>query len=265
MQAQKAIDAGVIPPHEILRVQIEVAKAEREMEDDIHNLELARLALNKSLEFPDAADVQVTDTLKFNPLDESLESLQEMARANQPLLNMVDRKEEMAEAKLRLDKSGLMPEVFAFGRYSFFREQYPVVPSPFILGVQLNWNIFDGLQNINKVKAARTLHRQVEYAREYALNEVELWVAKSYNDVQNYRAKYEKLAPTVELAEKNLKINRKRFSEGLARSIDVLDAEMLYKGALTERLHALFNYYKALTELYKATGRPEKTVEIFTR
>ena len=264
-QAQKAIETGVIPPHEILRAQIEVAKAERELDDDLNNLKLAQLALKKSLELPEEMTLEITDSLKYNLFDIPLETLEAEAMAGQPLLDMVDQKDLLVDAKLRMDNSGMMPEIFAFGHYGLFRDEYPVIMPPFVVGVQLNWNIFNGLQDMNKVKASKRLKQQVAYAKDYAQSEVELWVAKSYNNVLNYQAKYNKMQPTVELATKNLTINRKRFQEGLAKSIDVLDAEMLYKGARIERVHALYSYYKALTELYKATGHPEKTVEIITR
>ena len=265
LQAQKAIETGVIPPHEILRAQIEVAKAERELDDDKNNLQLAQLALIKSLELPEEITLEITDSLKYNLFDISLEAMEAEAMASQPLLMMVDQKKNLVDAKLRMDNSGMMPEIFAFGHYGLFREEYPVIMPPFVLGVQLNWNLFNGLQDMNKVKASKRLEQQVAFAKDYAQNEVELWVAKSYNNVLNYQAKYNKMEPTEKLAAKNLTINRKRFQEGLAKSIDVLDAEMLYKGARIERMHALFSYYKALTELYRATGHPEKTIEIITR
>jgi outer membrane protein TolC len=150
---------------------------------------------------------------------------------------MIDQKEVLIEQKLALDRSKLMPQITAFGQYGIFRDQYPVIMPPFILGVQLNMKIFGGIKEINTLKSGKHLKNQIIYAREYADKEISLWVKKAYTDVVNYQERYQKLKPTVDLAERNLKINQKRFKEGVGKSIDVIDAEMLYSGAKTERLY----------------------------
>jgi outer membrane protein TolC len=157
-----------------------------------------------------------------------------------------------------------MPQIAAFGQYGVFREQYPVIMPPFMLGIQMNMKIFGGFKEINTLKSSKHLQNQLTFAREYADKEINLWVNKAYTDVVNYQERYQKLKPTVDLAKKNLEINQKRFKEGVGKSIDVIDAEMLYSGAKTERLYSLYQYYEALTELYLATGRPEKVVDVLT-
>jgi outer membrane protein TolC len=78
----------------------------------------------------------------------------------------------------------------------------------------------------------------------------------------NKKERYLKMEPTVELARKNLEINEKRFHEGLGKSIDVIDARLLYEGAEVERLKSLYDYYIALSNLYLATGNAQKAVDI---
>jgi outer membrane protein TolC len=72
------------------------------------------------------------------------------------------------------------------------------------------------------------------------------------------------MKPSGELARKNMEINEKRFEEGLSKSIDVIDSKLLYEGAELERLKSLYDYYIALTDLYLATGSPQKVVQLLS-
>ncbi len=263
-EANRAVEIGMIPPHEVLRAQVAVANAEREMDDDKNKLELAGLALKTAIGLDEHFQLDLTDALVYRLAYLSLDSLTANAKANQPIFRMIDQKQVLIEQKLALNRSEFMPQIAAFGQYGVFRDQYPVIMPPFVLGVQLNMKLFGGFKEINTLKSSRHLQNQLTFAREYADKEINLWVNKAYTDVVNYQERYQKLKPTVELAKKNLEINQKRFKEGVGKSIDVIDAEMLYSGAKTERLYSLYQYYEALTELYLATGRPEKVVDVLT-
>ena len=263
--ASRAVEIGMIPPHEVLRAQVAVANAERERDDDNNKLKLATLALKTAIGLDGRFQLDLTDALVYRLTYLSLDSLTANAKANQPVFRMIDQKQVLIEQKLALDRSNFMPQIAAFGQYGVFRDQYPVIMPPFILGVQLNMKIFGGLKEINTLKSSKHLHNQLTFAREFADKEINLWVNKAYTDVVNYQERYQKLKPTVDLAKRNLEINQKRFKEGVGKSIDVIDAEMLYAGAKTERLYSLYQYYEALTELYLATGRPEKVVDVLTK
>ncbi len=263
--AKRAVEIGMIPPHELLRAQVAVANAERERDDDENKLKLASLALKTLIGMNDYQEIEPTDALVYKLADLPLDSLTSEAKQNQPVFKMIEQKKVLAEQKLNFDKSKFMPQIAAFGQWGLFRNQYPVIMPPFIVGIQLNMKLFGGMKDINELKSSKHLQMQVKYAEEYADKQVNLWVNKAYTDVLNYQERYQKLEPTVKLAKRNLDINNKRFKEGVGKSIDVIDAEMLYAGAKTERLHSLYSYYEALAELYFATGRPEKVVDILTK
>jgi len=114
------------------------------------------------------------------------------------------------------------------------------------------------------LKSTRNLARQVELADKYAHEQINLWINKSWRDATYKKERYLKMKPSVELARKNLEINEKRFTEGLGKSIDVIDARLLYEGAEVERLKSLYDYYLALADLYLATGAPQKAVELLS-
>jgi outer membrane protein TolC len=243
---------------------VAVANAERDLTDDQNKLELARMALKSSLGFPDTSILMVTDDLKFKLITTNLDDVKQMAFSGQPVFKMIEQKKVMVEQKHALELSEFMPQIAAWGQYSAFREEYPVIMPPFMVGIQAHINIFHGMQKFNKLKSTRYLAQQVELADKYAHEQINLWVNKSWRDATYKKERYLKMKPSVELARKNMEINEKRFEEGLSKSIDVIDSKLLYEGAELERLKSLYDYYIALTDLYLATGTPQKVVELLS-
>ena len=262
--AERAIDIGVIPSHELLRAKVAVANAERDMIDDLNKLELAKLGLKFSMGLSKETDIEVSDSMVFKLTETDLTSLKKAAGEQQPIFKMIDQKMMMVEQKHSLELSEFLPQIAAWGQYNAFNQNYPVTLPPFMVGVQAHINLFHGAQKFNKLKSTKYLAEQVRMADKYAHEQVDLWVDKSWREMINKRERYLKMEPTVELARKNLEINEKRFREGLSKSTDVIDARLLYEGAEVERLKSLYDYYIALTDLYLATGNAHKAVEILS-
>lgn len=261
-QAKKAIEVGVIPSHELLRAQVAVANAQRDLWDDENKLVLARMALKTSLGLSQDLEIEATDSLKFRITSINLSDLQTQARSKQPIFGMIEQQKLMVDQQHALDVSEFLPQVAAWGEYGFFREEYAVIMPPAMIGIQARLNIFHGLGKVNKLKATKYLLEEVSKAEIYAHEQVSLWVASSYREVLNSEERYRKMKPTVALAARNYEINEKRFQEGLSKSIDVIDSRLLYEGIVLERLKSLYDYYIALSELYLATGNPEKVIEM---
>jgi outer membrane protein TolC len=261
-QAEKAIEIGVIPTHELLRAKVAVANAERDLMDDENKMEMARLALKTSMGLDGAYFIETTDSMRFKMTSFQIDNLKQEAYSSQPVFKMIEQKKVMVKSKHALEVSEFMPQVAAWGEYGFFREEYPVIMPPFMIGIQAKINLFHGLAKVNKLKATDHLAMEVEAAETYARKQVDLWVNKSYLEVLNKQERYTKMKPTIELARKNKEINEKRFKEGLGKSIDVIDATLLYEAAVIEQLKTLYDYYLSLADLYLATGNPEKVVNL---
>lgn len=261
-QAKRAIEIGVIPAHELLRAQVAVAEAKRALKDDQSRLDIALLALKTTMGFDRAINIDATSELEYRIVPLSVDNLNNQALTNQPIFGMIDQQKVMVDQQHALNVSEFLPQVAAWGEYGFFREEYPVIMPPAMVGVQAKINIFNGLSKVNKLKATKYLNEELLKADEYAHDQVNLWIESSYRTVLSSEQAYLEAEPTVKLARKNLEINEKRFQEGLSKSIDVIDARLLYEGVLIERHESLYEYYVALTELYLATGTPQKVIEI---
>ncbi len=264
-EAEKAIEIGVVPPHVLLRADVAVADAKRKMNDDKNNLKLAMLALKSEMGIQGDTTLVISDKMKYHLNTIALDSSLQDAYEAQPIFSILEQKRIMVRQNYNVKRSEILPKVVAWGEYGFFREELPIIQPPVMLGIQVKMNLFNGLKNVNEMKAAKHLEMEVDYAEDYARNQIKLWVNKSYISILNSQSKYQEIQTVIAMAEENLRVNKKRFSEGLTPSLDVLDARLLLEGELVEELVSLYDYYNALADFYTATAQPEKILEIFNQ
>ena len=262
---RKSIEAGVLAPHELMRVQVLVANAERDLDNDSSRLVLARLSLRLEMGFEDDVPLRLTDSLHYIPIIVDLKALEDNVENTQSVFKVLDVKTAVIEQKQMLNRSGFYPDIGAYANFSFFREQYPIIMPPVIVGVQLKWNLFNGFSDYHKTRSNKYAFEEIKYSRQNADKEIKMWMSRSYLEAENFNRQFIKSEPTEKLAKKNLDIMHKRFTEGLGTSIDVLDAELMYSAVKTERQMSLYLYYVALNQLYMAAGEPEKLVELLSK
>ena len=264
-QAARAIQLEILPKHVLLRAQVAVAEAEKDLNNDLNKVQLAEMALRSTMNLPDSIRFRVMDSIEYQNLYLDFDALLNAGYANQPVLELIAQKEIMAKQAHAIEKSKFMPNVGAFGTYNMFRDKLPIIPPKFIVGVQAQINIFNGFKDVNKLKASKHLQKEVKNAKKYATQQIHLLVQSNYTNALNQQKLYNSHITTVDLAKENLRINTRRFEEGLGKSIDVIDASLLFEKSKVEQLVALDGYYKAIANLYTTIGEPEKIIPIISK
>lgn len=264
-QAERSVQLEILPKHVLLRVEVAVANAQKDLKNDLNKEELAIMALRSTMNLPDSIQFMVVDSIAYKDVYLNFESLLSTAYAKQPILGLIGQKEEMSKQALAVEKSKFMPNIAAFGSFNMLRKNLPVVPPKFIVGVQAQINIFNGFKDIHQLRAKKHLKKEVKNAKEYALKQVHLLVESNYVNAKNQQKLYNSLSATVTLSKENLRINTRRFEEGLGKSIDVIDASLLYDTSKIEQLVALNKYYQAISNLYNSVGEPEKIIPFINK
>ena len=72
---------------------------------------------------------------------------------------------------------------------------------------------------------------------------------KTYLEAQQAQEEVQGLASSVQLAQENLKLREKAFSQGLSTSTDVVDAQLYLASVQTQKSAASFNYLISLSKL----------------
>ncbi len=261
-RADKMLMQGLISNHNLLRAEVALADAEKNLFEDKNKLELAYLALKNEMGMDLNETIVIDDSLIFRDFADSLDYLLTLAKNNNSILQLIELKKQQAEQKYNVERSSFLPTLAAFGKYELYPEYLSTLEPRWAVGLSLNINLFNGLRDYAKLQTADYLIEEVNAFQKNVENKISLLINKSFKDVINAKEKYLRNKTTVALAVENLRLNEKRFETGLGTSLEVVDANLAFEKALLDSESSLFEYYSNLTELYSAAGNPKNVLTI---
>ena len=261
-RADKMMKQGIISNHNLLRAEVALADAEKNLFEERNKLELAYLALKNEMGMDLNEQITIEDSLSFNEFNDSIESLITEAKNENTILKLIELKKQQVEQKYKVERSSFLPTIAAFGKYELYPEYLSALEPRWAVGLTMNLNLFNGLRDYAKLQTADYLIDEVNSLQKNLEDKISLLVNKNYKDILNAEEKFIRNNSTIALATENLRLNEKRFETGLGTSLEVVDANLAYEKALIDSKSYLFDYYSNLTDLYTTVGNPQKVILI---
>ncbi len=247
--AQKLEQQGQIARVERLQAEASYDKARVDRQKAQRDLEIAQAALSRLLKFPGA--VMPSTALFINPSLPPMHTFIDKTLADYPGLQILDAKRRQARGLIDAEKGKYYPEVFLYGNYSLHEDDTLAAKTApdWAVGVGVSIPLVDNGGRSGKVKAAHSAVTQVNYLRAQAEQDLSVLVEKTYREAMQSLEEYHGLASSLSLAQENLNLREKAFSQGLSTSLDVVDAELYLAGIRTQRSAAAYQYVMSLTKL----------------
>ncbi|MGB9701380.1 MAG: TolC family protein [Candidatus Kapaibacteriota bacterium] len=261
-RATKLMKEGLIANFNVLRAEVALAEAEKNLSEDENNLDLALLSLKNEMGMDLNQDISVEGELTFNEFSENLSELLTIAKENNVILQQIEQRKLQAEQKHIADRAAFLPTLAAFGKYELYPNYLSALEPKWAVGLSLNFNVFNGLKDYSKYQSSAALIQEVNYLQKDVEGKIELLVNKNYKDVMNSKDRYFKNQKNISLAAENLRLNEKRFESSLGTSLEVIDANVSYEKTLIDSKKYLYDYYCSLTDLFNTIGKTNDVVQI---
>lgn len=252
--ALKLEQQGQIAYVERLQADASYDKAKVDTQKALRNYQIAQLALKDLLHSQQM--VEPSTALFTETAIPELEQFMQRTLNDYPGLAILDSKAEQAKKLVTIEKGSYLPEVYMFGNYQLYEgDSLAAKYAPdWMVGVGVSVPLIDNSGRASKVSAANSTVRQISYVRAQAERDLGLLVEKTYREAQLALEEYQGLETSQALAEENLRIRLKAFNQGLATSLDVVDAEMYQASVKTQRQAAAYNHVLALAKLTALSG-----------
>jgi outer membrane protein TolC len=262
--AAKLAEQGMIARYHLLRAEVAVSEAQRNLLNDMNNYDIACLALHKSIN-DSTVQIDTLQSLKLTIVSDSLELFVNNAMKGQPVFEILHGKQAMVKEKVKVQVAGFLPQIAAFGKYEFFTDYLSALEPDWAVGITATLPIFNGLKNVTSLQSARSLEKELHYVENATEDDIRLWVEKAYKDMRNNEVRYKLLNADLRLAEENMRQCKSRFENGYGTSLEVIDAQLVLEKNRIERLTAVHDYCKSLLDLTMAGGNPEQFLTWFSR
>ncbi|MFN2355140.1 MAG: TolC family protein [Desulfopila sp.] len=248
---------GQIAKVERMQAEASYDKAIVERRKAGRDLQIAQLALTRMLK--SASTIIPADGLFINETLPPLHTFLDKTLAGYPGLGILDAKKEQATGLIAVEKGKYLPTVALFGNYSLYEEDdlaTKLLPD-WVVGVGVNIPLLERSGRSGKLKAAKSMVRQLNALQAQARSDLSVLVEKSYRQAEQALEEYNGLGSSLELARETVDLRTKAFSQGLSTSLDVVDAELFLAGIRTQRAVAIYNYVVILAKLAALSGEPE--------
>ncbi|WP_281223285.1 TolC family protein [Photobacterium sanguinicancri] len=252
--AKKLEQQGQIAKVERLQAEASYDKARVERQKAERDFEISQVALTKLLKLSSPA--ALSTGLFTNESLPPMSAFIEKTLNEYPGLHILDSKKKQARGVIDIEKGKYYPEVYLYGNYSLHEDDTLAAKTApdWAVGVGVNIALFDNSGRSGKVKAARSTVDQVSYLRRQAEQDLSVLVEKTYREAQQALEEFNSLKSSIALAQENVRLRDKAFSQGLSTSLEVVDAEMYLAGVKTQRLAAAYQYVISLSRLLAVSG-----------
>ncbi|MGY0613528.1 TolC family protein [Vibrio sp. FJH11] len=247
--AIKMEEQGQIARVERLQAEASLDKASVETRKAMSDLTIAKAALEKLL--AQTEPVEPAETLFINDKLPPLNAFIDQTILTYPGLDLLEAKHKQASSLIKAEKGKYYPEVYLYGDYSLFEDDSLAsqMKPDWLVGVGVSVPLIESSGRSDKVKAAQSLVSQVDALKSQAKQDLSLLVQKTYLEAQQAIDEVQGLESSIALANENLHLREKAFTQGLSSSLDVVDAQLYVASIETQRSVARFRYLISLTKL----------------
>nr|WP_086981783.1 TolC family protein [Vibrio aphrogenes] len=235
----------------VQRLQAETAydKAKVDTKKAQRDVEIAQMALTHLIKSPTL--VEPSTHLFINKSLPPMQAFLDKTLQDYPGLNILAAKEKQANGLVEVEKGKYYPEVYVYGNYNVYQDDTLVgkTTPDWLVGVGVSIPLLDNSGRSEKVGAAHTAIKKVGYLRAQAKQDLSLLVEKTYREANQALEEYQGLASSISMAQENIQLQKKAFSQGIATSLDVVDAELYLNSIKTQRSAAAYQYVLSLSRL----------------
>ncbi|EKF9070470.1 TolC family protein [Vibrio cholerae] len=247
--ALKLEQQGQIAHVERLQADASMDKAKVERKKAQKTLDIAQSALTQILGATET--VEPSGMLFINTSLPPMHAFIEQTLNTYPGLSLLDAKEKQASSLIKAEQGKYYPEVYLYGDYSLHEDDSLAsqMKPDWLVGVGVNIPLIENSGRSEQVKAANSAVNQVRYLKAQAKQDLSVLVEKTYLEAEQALEEVTGLNSSLNLAQENLRLRQKAFSQGLSTSVDVVDAELYLASIRTQQSLASFNYLISLNKL----------------
>lgn len=250
--------AGTSTNFDVLRAEVQVSQARSELMNATDNVAIAKGNLTEIIGHQtDNRDIEgvlpVLHPSLVNAKDFDGSQLRKDLIALQEKVQSLDYQESAASRYF-------VPKVSLFGQYQFYNnlsdrfDDTSDYRNAYQFGINMVWNIFDGMSSIAKSKQSIEQHVQAESVlrREKlkSTSQVNIWKRKFLHNCSLYEARLD----DVKKSKESVRLSRSGQKVGAQTNTDVLDAVSELQHAQAGVVNAQLGAIEALIQLELATG-----------
>ncbi len=269
--AKNRYEAGSVSNFSVLRAEVELANAQPAFIRSKSRYRTAIDALRQSLGYVNDNPLEVgtipefVGELKYEPIEFDLPAALGNGRTRRPDLLRLEKIALSRAMLIKVEKAANRPDVDLVAGYqanrSFPSSSVSDSLKGWTLGLQTNWNIFDGHARHGRIVQAKARLDQADLDFKSQRLAVEVEIRQAYSNFEEAKQLVAAAAKVSDQAEEALRLADARYSAGDGTQLDILQTRVALTQARTNQLEANYSYNVAVAKLHQATGQPDVVIQ----
>lgn len=247
-------EMGLVTPADLLAADVHLAEARERLIDARSALIVARLQLAAATGLP-AGETLVLAAPEIPASAATLDSLVVLATEASPEMTRARLAVNSAAMEVTGARAAFMPRLGAGAGLEFNGATAADQRSSWIVGLDLQINLFRGFADHARIAGARQAQRRAEAEQEAAARKVEIDVRTAAAALDGARARESVGRATLAQAREAQRIIRDRYDSGLATITDILRAAQAVYDAEARAVGAELDVILQFLALERAVGR----------
>lgn len=248
-------EEGMLVSSELLRAEVHLSEIEEWVTRAENGAQLAEAALNFHLGLPRDAAHELTPLPAYSKEFGELNDWLARASEQRQDLNATRMKVKAGDYEAKAARAKFLPEIGVKARYEFYDEELfgDHGESWMIMGVA-KINLFHG--GAKWAKWSKHRHEAKANHSDIARFEegVRLEVQQAYGDLEAAIHRHQTAQAALEAGAENLRVTEERFNQGIAKMLDLVDAQTAAREVEVRELSARYDAYIAKFRLEHASG-----------
>ncbi len=259
--AQTRYELGAASYSDVLKAKVLHGDVRLALITAENTVKLAKASLNSWMGQDVNSPIDVEENLTKPGFDHSYEEALNKAMQDNPNLNKAKYDLNSARAQFGMARSGFFPTFGVSGAYSWSNEDLDQLKNirrrdyDWSFSASVSFNIFDNFQKHYNLSYAKANRNSALEGYQQTKRDVALELKQAYLNVQEAQQKIDLSEEKVESAGEDLDLVQEKYNLGSASILELLDAEVSFKQAESDKVEALYDYNLAVAQFEKAMGK----------
>ncbi len=253
-QAKAFYQAGTSPKVDVTIAEVNLSNSKLLLIQAENAVDIAMARLNNSMGMPYANRYNISDNLKYNPCDITLDQAMKVARESRPEFLLAEVQVEEARQNVKLVKKSYFPQLTIEGQYQIGGRTF-VSNYGYNFGGYLNFPTINGMLIKNEIKEAKALYSKEQANAVNTKNNIYYEVQQAYYAMIERKNSIPVSFLGMKQAKENYELSYGRYKVGVGNPVELKEAQTQYQNALLTYYDSLYQFNAAKADLEKYIGK----------
>ncbi len=253
-QAKAFYMAGTSPKVDVTIAEVNLSNSKLLLIQAENAVEIAMAKLNNAMGLPYSNRYRISDNLRYNPCDITLNEAIDTAKESRPEFQLAEVKVEEARQNVKLVKKSYFPTITVEGQYQKGGRSW-TSNYGYNFGGYLNFPTINGMLIKNEIKEAKALYSREQANASSTKNNIYYEIQQSYYSMLERKNSIPVAFLGLKQAKENYELSYGRYKVGVGNPVELKEAQVQYQDAMLRYYNSLYQFNTARADLEKFIGR----------